>query len=1322
MEQTNNWLELDDIIIVNDFTPNAPQQGVLSWCEQHESITDKLADKALIWLHAKVDELGLTILEAVMITRQPRKLQLVGEFAIEYPHCHVQQVVIKNTYYTTLLLPKQTISQAVISALFETFAEFSRPLKRYKTTFYYPFDLNGEAALKTAQPNHLTDLQKRQVTLPSGVLNIEAPRYQFHYDVGNDPQYWDFNKQQQVQTFLFYNPQAQSCLFGDLKDTNAKNTVNAFEEYRLTLEGCILGISTGRVNKTSTPTKLSEFNIKTIIEQQSQPSATVTSLNLIRHPVARGSFLLAIEVQYSPIYSLPEQTKVAIKQLLKQQNSMNTFNGDLSDAQWWWSIVLAAYSSRLAKLVKGMQFGRWLKFNQQARILYPTFIEQKEEQKINCLVLLLNQYEHLIYNGNKPSGLDDLTLSNENRQPVAEHVLRLVSLFFLDEQSRGDPKKQNAIIDQLNPLSMKQHDSRMYLNATYGIYGVYPQTKLGKKVAKQNATLASMVDSPNGLFNDYPTGYAYNAQFVKELAQQQAYTRWQDISAQTGFNEFATITIGYGSYYVDHILPHWHSVYRHFFNYTLLTRETINCFKRTMNQATEDLAAKDTDAKPENTYRDIRRNFILFMNRYWFKSLSHEQQGAEIYQKLYQATALEQHFELVKEQVSWADDYMESWRNIYFVDKADKTGQIAGILALIAIVTAWPQSLDPFGSDTLDRILLMMILGVVILMGIKTKLFAAVFGLLDFITQPNALFEYQHEKIASWLPARLRGLAHHYKSGWANKLKKLRESKKGLTMHHNKASQSANKNCYDLIKVEAVNFDNALSLSNNLSVYRGTSMLLRAIVLELPKYFDSLEPISVGGSVGLYKCQSDQQLLCEQIIDRLNSHHQGITFIVNGVSNISDANFLEAKIALINAGRKRQLQQTSLSIDLNQQSNLICQLSETLPATDNKYIQDGNKHISALVKERFEYGRDQKQQFYNQELAQLAVLNNQPYNDNKERFFTHSFDELCNAQEFYHLDNKVAYIYFDGNKFSKIQDKFIKGVDDQLAFDKRLRILRAELLDKLLNYLEDQDDACFQETDHNNETITKIKLETLMWGGDEVLFVLPASQGFKVLARLLEWTNNWEIKKDQETYSLTHAFGLLFCHHKTPVSIACDFVKNLADNVKDIVVKQDNTNQQDAPNIEGIHNCYNYSVLESIDIPAQSINQHFEICYGELASSRQNMFARTFDTADLASLANFLSSTFNKSTIHTLAQSVNQCSADDLSDLIKVEQRLSYITALSHDEINKFINCASQVLMGETLSINDKNTTSRALLWVLLTECWDYIALQSQQGGSDDAN
>jgi len=227
-------------------------------------------------------------------------------------------------------------------------------------------------------------------------------------------------------------------------------------------------------------------------------------------------------------------------------------------------------------------------------------------------------------------------------------------------------------------------------------------------------------------------------------------------------------------------------------------------------------------------------------------------------------------------------------------------------------------------------------------------------------------------------------------------------------------------------------------------------------------------------------------------------------------------------------------------------------------APDRKKIQ------SESVRSRREFGRAQKQSFYLAEMSRVGPPDPPDYQ------YTLDFEDLCeNSDEWGNLRDKMAVLYLDGNRFGEFAREYCRTEDSQRDFSQGLRNEQARILRKLIETLITPD-----PTWRNAHAENRVRLETLLWGGDEILWVVPAWKGWELLRFFFEEcstrpTPPWSPSPDAMTYSA----GLVFCHSKAPIHTIRKLAKDLAEKVK-----HRNKNEGNA-----YQNRFLYQVLESFD-------------------------------------------------------------------------------------------------------------------------------------------
>jgi hypothetical protein len=263
----------------------------------------------------------------------------------------------------------------------------------------------------------------------------------------------------------------------------------------------------------------------------------------------------------------------------------------------------------------------------------------------------------------------------------------------------------------------------------------------------------------------------------------------------------------------------------------------------------------------------------------------------------------------------------------------------------------------------------------------------------------------------------------------------------------------------------------------------------------------------------------------------------------------------------------------------------VCDFDHLSPARWHKqFLKREDCFVSESVEQRFKFGRDQRNRFYESELEQAKDALDLDVNVLQ---FTSDLHELSHNPQFGKLSDKIALVYFDGNGFSRYQQKHCRDIASQAQFDERLRNARRAFLADLLQQA--TSDPAFKSQQ-------AIRLEVLMWGGDEFLLVVPAWKGWEVAQHFLK--HHATISIFEGTQKLTHAGGLVFCGAKTPMVRVRGLAQQLADWAKD--------KDRDK-------NSLAYLVLESIEYPTQGIEDYFSDRFGVLAADQRPLGASELD-------------------------------------------------------------------------------------------------------------
>jgi hypothetical protein len=371
------------------------------------------------------------------------------------------------------------------------------------------------------------------------------------------------------------------------------------------------------------------------------------------------------------------------------------------------------------------------------------------------------------------------------------------------------------------------------------------------------------------------------------------------------------------------------------------------------------------------------------------------------------------------------------------------------------------------------------------------------------------------------------------------------------------------------LRVEAVNFDDFIYDTNDLSTRRGGSLLLlEAInkVTELLKNMlnDRLKVIQEGASVGFYKLDLKDSEKPEDIVDRVKEFlnkfaaHASFRIAKLPVSGLGANDFLQDRQRLIARARWDQMMSPSVQApNWNKDINIgPCEIDMVRPGIEHSYYKKKPVKVSSSVHKRREYGKKQKKEFYAKELALLSKKLEEGLG------FVDDLDELTEDEKQGSLNHKMAVISIDGNSFGKQYNSVvIKSIDKKPedAFhdaSESLKNKRREVLAELLKRMD-------SDSDWRNGI--NRRFETLLWGGDEIIWVVPAWKGWETVQLFYELAINWEIVPDKK---VTHAAGVVFCHHKAPIQRIIKLADDLSHIAKDIDRKE---------------NLVAFQVLESFD-------------------------------------------------------------------------------------------------------------------------------------------
>ena len=349
-----------------------------------------------------------------------------------------------------------------------------------------------------------------------------------------------------------------------------------------------------------------------------------------------------------------------------------------------------------------------------------------------------------------------------------------------------------------------------------------------------------------------------------------------------------------------------------------------------------------------------------------------------------------------------------------------------------------------------------------------------------------------------------------------------------------------------------------------------------------------MKAVATGASIGLFSFEATDETAAETMRTAVCKHYREQklkysiqsndngelplkwgTFVVDVVP--IGASVAQAEQLAVAKNRWRQLREPTLSLaGVWEQAEEACEFDFVRPATRLIPLPENKKSpASASVYDRREYGRNARQKFYRDELGFDPPLS---FVDDLQTLATWSGPDDDPKEKVAPLSarDKIAVFYVDGNRFGSIGRSMWKKPDPLEAFREWSEAVRGHHRKLLRELLE----RTIQDLSWQNHGA--VRLETLLWGGDEILWVVPAWKGWE----LIEWFfgQPHQVTVKEETRTLTYGAGLVFCHSNAPIKNIIHLAHNLGDMAK-------KTGKSSSHRLA-------YEVLESLDDVTVELDDH----------------------------------------------------------------------------------------------------------------------------------
>ena len=481
------------------------------------------------------------------------------------------------------------------------------------------------------------------------------------------------------------------------------------------------------------------------------------------------------------------------------------------------------------------------------------------------------------------------------------------------------------------------------------------------------------------------------------------------------------------------------------------------------------------------------------------------------------------------------------------------------------------------------------------------------------------------------------------------------------------------------LRVEAVNLDHAVFDTHDISTIRGGSFMLLDAVNTLDAKVPALKKEVAGASVGLFlfSCRDDDEKIkiLADVEKELEKYAGKFATFVHACLSMpkKEDEFTITEQRLTAECRWQQYQMLSFVLPETSAKD-ECEMNGVRPADDTIYRSDGAVAVSKAVKERFDNGRNLRDALYTRLLGK---------SETPEARFTRDLETLAGKTDKGATEENIALIHLDGNKFGSIRADNCLTLKDFKEFnDVVQKEIQEPALERLLSFATKPENKGFRTK--NNE----VRLETLLWGGDEIEWIVPASQLWDTLQIFFDAASN---KPFRET-SLTYSAGVVVCRHSVPILQIRRYAEQLCGTAKAAAKKDDGPSNQftllNMASFDAIHRDVS-TFLDNYYHPATT--NDFIVTFSQMSALRQHVrtITKYFPKNKLYDIITELQTKRNGEKIDTELQS-------------KKETKVNKIV----DRAVKMIN---KPLKAPVKKAIDELTASNPNMWFLISDIWSLV-------------
>ena len=184
---------------------------------------------------------------------------------------------------------------------------------------------------------------------------------------------------------------------------------------------------------------------------------------------------------------------------------------------------------------------------------------------------------------------------------------------------------------------------------------------------------------------------------TKKFIAESTYDRWVEWGTLFGISRYSFVAVTGSWYGKNRLLPHMQTIYFQMFTLLLAYRASLIKF----SNAIQDTTQKDTSKIAEETQK-LYKKYLDFLNKLYFKEITAQDQGIELYQKAMQVMNIERFISDLDNEINELHSYVQMIQEEKENKKLSRLNWLAGML-LPATVVSGIAGMNIFPTTWLDK-------------------------------------------------------------------------------------------------------------------------------------------------------------------------------------------------------------------------------------------------------------------------------------------------------------------------------------------------------------------------------------------------------------------------------------------------------------------------------------------------------------------------------------------------------------------------------------------------------------------------------------------